>query len=422
MTAARYDVCIVSTASVSTGPRVEKEAGVLVGAGYRVAVLVSHSLPTMVSWDARLAAGRGWELHTLDWLSDTRKRTVRGLAAMALHNGARRACLAGAPAVAPLAQLACSNRMLPLALRAAQVPARLYIGHNLGALPAAAFAARLRRVPYAFDAEDDHFGELSRPRQASGEGAVTNAVMDALRGAAYVTAASDGIADALRERHGIARPTTVLNAFPASLRDQLDGQRKDRTGEALSLCWYSQHIGLDRGLQEVIAALGMVRGDFELHLRGDMATEVEATLRALAREHGIEARVRFHPQVHPDELLSRIAEHDIGLALEQDVNDNRLIAVTNKLLFYLLAGLAVIATDTPGQRGIAAQASGAIDLYPRGDARALAAAVQRLLDDRGALRQHKRRALDAALTRFNAERELQKIPPLVARALAHTER
>jgi hypothetical protein len=28
----------------------------------------------------------------------------------------------------------------------------------------------------------------------------------------------------------------------------------------------------------------------------------------------------------------------VGLALEQDVNDNRLIAVTNKLLFYMLAG------------------------------------------------------------------------------------
>jgi glycosyltransferase involved in cell wall biosynthesis len=419
MSDARYDVCIVSTASVSTGPRVEKEADVLAAAGYRVAVLVSHSLTNMVDWDARLAAGRGWDLHALDWLPGTRKRSLRGLAAIALHQGAKRACTAGAPAVPPLAQLALSDRTLPLALRAAKIPARLYIGHNPGALGAAMFAARVRRVPFAFDAEDDHFGELTKERQGSGEGAVCNAVMDALRGAAYVTAASDGIAEALRERHGITRPTTVLNAFPAGLRDHLDGQRKDRTSDALSLCWYSQHIGLDRGLQEVIAALGMVRGDFELHLRGDLAADVEAALRALAREHGIEARVHFHAQVHPDELLSRIAEHDVGLALEQHVNDNRLIAVTNKLLFYMLAGLAVIATDTPGQRGIAEQAGGALDLYPRGDARALAAAVQSLLDDRAALEQQKQRALEAALTRFNAERELQKIPPLVAQALAH---
>jgi glycosyltransferase involved in cell wall biosynthesis len=210
----------------------------------------------------------------------------------------------------------------------------------------------------------------------------------------------------------------VLNAFSVGLRAQLDGQRKDRTSEALSLCWYSQHIGLDRGLQEVIAALGRVRGDFELHLRGSMTPEVERELRRVAAEHGSAARVHFHPQVAPDELLSRVAEHDVGLALEQDVNDNRLIAVTNKLLFYMLAGLAIIATDTPGQRGIASESGDAIELYPRGDLAALAARIQGLLDDRERLAQRRRQALELALTRFNAEHELSKVPPLVARVLA----
>jgi glycosyltransferase involved in cell wall biosynthesis len=417
MTAARYDVCIVSTASVSTGPRVEKEADALSAAGYRVAVLVSHSLATMVRWDARLAAHRGWDLHALDWLPITRKRSLSGLSAIALHYGAQRACRLGAPVSMPLAALASSDRMLPLALRAQRIPARLYIAHNLGALPAAELAARVRRAAFAFDAEDDHFGELTRDRQATAEGAWCIAVMDAMRRAAYVTAASDGIADALRARHGIERPTTVLNAFSVGLREQLDGVRKDRKSDALSLCWYSQHLGLDRGLQEVISALGVVRGDFELHLRGDAAPDVVATLRALARSHGIEQRVHFHPQVHPDELLSRIAEHDVGLALEQHVNDNRLIAVTNKILFYMLAGLAIVATDTPGQRGIAAQSGDAVELYPRGDVAALAARIQGLLDDRERLTLRKRQALELALTRFNAEHELQKIAPLVARAL-----
>jgi glycosyltransferase involved in cell wall biosynthesis len=242
--------------------------------------------------------------------------------------------------------------------------------------------------------------------------------MAELEDAAFVTAASDGIAEALQARHRIARPTTVLNAFPAGLRARLDGLRKDRTSDALSLCWYSQHIGLDRGLQDVIAALGLVRGDFALHLRGELSRDVERALRELARAHGIEGRIHFQPQVHPDELLSRIAEHDVGLALEQHANDNRLIAVTNKLLFYMLAGLAVVATDTPGQRGIAEQAGGAIDLYPRGDARTLADRVQSLLDDPLELAQRKAQSLQLALERFNAEEELRKVPPLVARALS----
>lgn len=414
-----YDICIVSSGCLSTGPRVEKEAEALGAAGYRVAVVVAHWLEGQPEWDARIAAGRPWTLLPLDWLPHTRKTSLGGIASVALHRAVRRACLSGLPPQPMLAWLASSDRAAPLALKTLRVPARLYIAHNLAALPAALLAARARRAVHAFDVEDDHLGELSAAQQRGGEGRVVRTIMDAgLRSAAFVTAASDGIARAVAARHGIELPTTVLNAFPISMRERLDGQRRDRRGGGLSLVWYSQTVGLDRGLQDVIAALGHVRGEIELHVRGTLAPDVEAVLRAHAQSAGVDQRLFFHPQAHPDELLSRVAEHDVGLALEQDVNDNRLIAVTNKLLFYMLAGVAIIATDTPGQRGIAEQAGGAFELHARGDIAALSAQLQRFVDDPAYLAACKRRSLALAQTRFNAETEVQKLLPLVARALS----
>ena len=68
------------------------------------------------------------------------------------------------------------------------------------------------------------------------------------------------------------------------------------------------------------------------------------------------------------ELLSRISEHDIGLATEIPLIRNKDLTVSNKILHYLVAGLAVIATNTAGQREVAAQAPGGIFLYQSGNA------------------------------------------------------
>jgi len=54
--------------------------------------------------------------------------------------------------------------------------------------------------------------------------------------------------------------------------------------------------------------------------------------------------------VDGDDLLSRIAEHDIGFAGEMPHCRSRDLTVTNKILQYLLAGLAVVASGTAGQR------------------------------------------------------------------------
>ena len=49
------------------------------------------------------------------------------------------------------------------------------------------------------------------------------------------------------------------------------------------------------------------------------------------------------------------AQHDVGLASELSTPPNRAISLTNKVFTYLLAGIPVLLSNTPAQRGLAAE-------------------------------------------------------------------
>src|SRR5206468_12402248 len=129
----------------------------------------------------------------------------------------------------------------------------------------------------------------------------------------------------------------------------------------------------------------LLGGPVQIHLRGSVGRSVRQALEALAQECGIGERLFFHAQVSPAELLSRTAEHDVGLALEQGQTLNRAICTTNKLFFYMLAGIAVVATDVPGHSSILNQSPGAAVAYTPGDYRALASHLERWRMNRAAL-------------------------------------
>src|SRR5260221_6207199 len=117
----------------------------------------------------------------------------------------------------------------------------------------------------------------------------------------------------------------------------------------LRLHWFSQTIGAGRGIEDAIEAAGMLDDkSVELHLRGNASTSFVTTLEALAVEHRV--KLRLHPQIPHDDLIRSLAEFDVGLALEREENIGAALTVSNKIGSYLLAGLAVAASDTPGQR------------------------------------------------------------------------
>ena len=129
---------------------------------------------------------------------------------------------------------------------------------------------------------------------------------------------------------------------------------------------------------------------------------------------GERQRLFFLPPIEHDEVIRAMEPFDAGLALERPDNGNYSRTVTNKLFSYLLGGLAVAATDTPGQREVMSQIPAAGFSYPAGDARALAAGLLNWVRDRQSLRAAQHASWNAGSARFCWDCEREKFLALFA--------
>ncbi len=223
------------------------------------------------------------------------------------------------------------------------------------------------------------------------------------------------MADALADEFNCRPPVPIYNAFRWSDRRALDGTMEDRRNRELpSIHWYSQTLGRGRGLEQLFDALPHVRHSAEIHLRGTPVSGFRDWLLSHLPESW-RSRVFVHGLVSNNELLSRISEHDIGFAGEAKYCRNRDLTVTNKILHYLLGGLAVVASDTAGQREIAEQASSAVFLFPSGESERLAEQLNLLLSSRHRLQAAKEAALHAAESLFCWE----KVAPRLIESVTH---
>jgi glycosyltransferase involved in cell wall biosynthesis len=301
--------------------------------------------------------------------------------------------------------------------RVQQIPADLYIAHNLAALPPACHAAHQHGAKLGFDAEDFHRGELPETPENSLDRSIT-ADLEAryIPRCDYVTAASDGIADAYAEVLGIDRPTTILNVFPWTERAKTVSEaalEEEVPKDARSLYWFSQTIGSDRGLEDALRALPRLPSDVVLSLRGKWSPGYEDTFHRKAHRLGVDNRIRNLGLVPPDELIPRAAQHDVGLALEPGSSPNNRIAVSNKFFSYLLSGIPIVATDTLGQGPVVDTLPGVAQSYAPGEIDEFVKAVKALLDE-NKLRD---RAVQAARDRYCWDVEKQRFLDVVARVV-----
>lgn len=406
-------VCLVTPGQPSTNPRLVKEADALVEAGTEVHVVACKFEAWADDADATFA-DRPWTTH---WLR------FGALAPRWLdlyQRARRRACreISRLVGIQPgLAERAFHYIIPELTRTTSRVSADLYIAHNLAALPPARWAARRQGAKLGFDAEDFHRGQFAdRSAQSIEQRLTEHLEARHMPHCDYLTAASDGIGAAYAETLDVPAPTSILNVFPWSARDAdvprnaLDAERPDG---ARSLYWFSQTIGPDRGLKDALRALPHLPEDVVLSLRGQWASGYESEFREQARVLGVHDRVRHLDLVPPEELIVRTAEHDIGLALEHPVSQNRRICVTNKLFTYLLAGIPFVATETPGQQPIVQDLPDAARGYVPGDVKGFASSVEALFDAQGS----RQAALRAAKERYSWDVEKKTFLTVVSQTL-----
>ncbi len=302
-----------------------------------------------------------------------------------------------------LAEYGYTAALPELRRKALSEPADWFIAHAHAALPAAAAAARRWHAHLGFDCED-----LLSERETDPVNIVRLIERTYLSECDYVSTPSQGIAARLQGDYGIDPPVVLYNVFPLHLAAGMLPPLERSPGPVVRLHWFGQTIGPGRGIEEAFAACGMLVDEpVELHLKGHVSASFVTTLEALASEHGV--KLKLHPQIPHDDLIRSLDQFDVGLALEREENVGAALTVSNKVGSYLLAGLAIAATDTPGQRELLGQVPSAGFLYPSGKPILLAEGLRKWLADRNALRRAQQAAWDAARRRFCWDVEESKL-------------
>ena len=413
------NVCLITTGQPSTNPRLVKEADTLVEAGHHVHVVGAHWIHWAAATDAEVLAGRHWTVSLVDWRRESNPRLFHW--SRIRSRAARRTAAVLAPLSDYLAMSALSRVGPELYRKARTVAADLYIAHNIGALPIACAVGAARRAPVGFDAEDFHSGQFPLASADPIVAITRRTERRCMPKCAYVTAASPFIAEAYRELCGIPQPPTILNVFP--LNDRPDGVPVRQPSDRLTLYWFSQTIGPDRGLEDVVRAMGALGDGVELHLRGAWFGDYESALRQVAAESGVvQARIISHEPAVPGQMVRLATQYDVGLALEPGLTPNSDWLLSNKIFTYLLAGNAVVATRTRAQSSLAAHLQDAAVWCDPGDPVSLAQALQRWYADREVLRRGQAHAWRLGTERFNWDVEKQKWLAVVEAAVASSPR
>ncbi len=412
-------VAILSGTSPSWNPRAAKEAMALARAGYSVVVFGVSSDRRRWESDSRLADRGGYGYHSVvPHLSGGRRWMPQRLLPRLRNRLAKR--LHGAFGVESHWQL---GSYAPELLRSARASGAGYFIVHLEEAAWVGCALLREGCRVGIDLEDWYSEDLPPEAQRQRPIRLLRGLeRKLLREGFHTTCPSRAMSSALGRAYDCAAPAVIYNAFPWSDRASMDGLAKDREGRRRpSIHWYSQTLGMGRGLEDLIAALPFVRAEAEVHLRGQPAEGFEGWLRARIPE-GWRDRLFLHGLVPNGELLSRIAEHDIGFAGEMKYCRNKDLTVSNKILHYLLGGLVVVASDTAGQREIADQVPAAVAIYPSGDAVALADTLSRLLTSPDELREKRAVALQVASQIFCWEVQEKVLLETVDRALGRSSR
>jgi glycosyltransferase involved in cell wall biosynthesis len=406
-------VCIVGSGNLSSNPRLLKEADALQAAGYDVTAVACDYTDALRSADDEIAANAPWRVRRVPPPAFGRytNRAARLFARfLGDSNSAFSVALATEAYGGPSRSL---RRVL------STIVADLYIAHYVPSLPAAAVAARRHGGMLAFDAEDFHSGEgAGAPEDDLRMAMVRRIEGAALPSCAYVTAASPMIGGAYAERYGISPPATILNVFPLSMAPTAS-PAPGVTGD-LRAYWFSQTIGLDRGLQSFIQAMAQAKTVVTLDIRGSNRWRHGDTLLALAGQLGIADRIRLLPLAPPQQMALLASDYDVGLSLETEVTESRRLCLTNKIFTYLLAGVPVLMSDTPAQRALAPDLGAAAAVVSLSDPRGIAAALDRLALP-ATLSSAKETAAKLGRERYNWDREKGILLEIVASAFARRD-
>ncbi|NOZ34232.1 MAG: glycosyltransferase family 4 protein [Chlorobi bacterium] len=277
----------------------------------------------------------------------------------------------------------------------------LIIAHTLPTLyPAYKFANRTN-TKFTFDIEDYHPGEIV-PTDTENEPARRIFLMkNILPEASFITYASPLIGKyslKLLNNYPENKHNLINNCF-----SQTEFKFAENNSDKIKFVWFSQNISPGRGLELVIPALEKFKNKIELHLIGNLYADFNDNFLSKYSDF-----IKFHKPLSQKELNLKLAEFDIGLAVEISAVDlNKKIALSNKIFAYTQSGLYVLATDTPAQINFIQEHKN-IGLISEQNIESFANSIEKIINNISQIRKNKKSRFNYA-QKLSWEKESEKI-------------
>ena len=335
-------IVLITTGQPACNPRIVKEADALTNEGNDVTVLYcffiqwaadkDEKLLKKVTWKYKLVGGSIQLKKGRYFITRARFKLARILSSLLSNKFL-------------FAERALDRAYDELLHEEKKIKADWYIGHNIGALPIAVKAAQFHHAKAGFDFEDYHRGENNNEETLKRIIFLEDKYVPSLY---YYSTASKLITVKTELNHKLfnGKVITLLNCFPLS--QQPFFKKKEETDHTLNLFWFSQTIGKNRGIEILIEALKSINNT-SIHLT--LAGRCDESIFSYINNYAVEIRsnIHFAGIIQPEDLPTFASQFDVGLALETGFSINNDIALSNKIFTYLLAGNAIILSQTAMQ-------------------------------------------------------------------------
>ena len=282
------------------------------------------------------------------------------------------------------------------------IKADLYIGHNLGALPAIVKAANLHKAKSIFDFEDFHRGEHN-PESIQSK-AVKNIEDKYIPHVHGISVSSSLIAQAYEKIYRDKKIITLNNVFPSSYSVK---ELPSIPSKPLKLFWFSQYIGKKRGLETILKAMANFKhNEISLTLLGKLSYEMANYFKHQILTLGLTVeQVIFMDPVLESSMPEIASHHHIGICSEFAHIQNRDLCLTNKLFMYLLSGNALLLSNTKAQQSFLTEYPDIGMSFEQESADSVAKSLQFYIDHPDVLYRHRINALQLAKRKLNWEIE-----------------
>ncbi|WP_316773169.1 hypothetical protein [Pedobacter frigiditerrae] len=405
-------IVLVTSGQPSLNPRLVKEADALSSAGYNVIVIYQYRNKWGTEMDKALLSKKPWKAIRVGGSPNNERLIYWYSRLIYKKNQFLSKCFPNKNILSDFLFSRCTNLLLNEAVK---YHADLYIAHNLGALPAAVFAAKKNNAKYGFDAEDFHRQEVTDDINSKDYQLVKFIEDKYLTGVDHLTASSPLIATAYQNIYNNLNPLVIKNVFSSNF---LQKKNQSPQSKELKLFWFSQTIGKNRGIEDAIKAIGVLKKNISLTLLGNINEINQAYFLNLANDLELEQdQLNFISPIAPDKIFELASKYDIGLASEPGFCVNNDIALSNKIFTYLISGLAIIASNTKAQKLFIEENPLIGKLYESSNVGQLVSILEHFSNNIDYVNDFKKNAYQLAKTKYNWEKESEILVNSIKRLL-----